>query len=131
MDEPYGLKVDVFSFAMVAYELIEGEPPVIMSPDPSLNSADLAAAGRRPRFPPTHTRGKALAQPLRELVAKCWCQASSSRPSFNEICEMLRALQRQVESMPQSSTPSKRGRGEGKLRANGLFSCLGSLCSIE
>ena len=125
-DEPYGLKVDVFSFAMIAYELIEGEPPMILSTDPGLNAADLAAAGRRPRFPPAQTRGRKLTRPLRELTARCWCQSSSSRPSFSEICEMLRAMRAQVKdvAMPSPARPSAPGG-----RKKGLLALLGALCS--
>ncbi|MBA0682249.1 hypothetical protein Goari_023982, partial [Gossypium aridum] len=55
----YDKKVDVFSFAMILYEMIEGEPP--FSNHEPYEAAKLVAEGHRPNF-----RSKSFLPELRE-----------------------------------------------------------------
>ncbi|KAK6133655.1 hypothetical protein DH2020_032565 [Rehmannia glutinosa] len=61
----YDKKVDVFSFAMILYEMLEGEPP--MSHYEPYEAARYVAEGHRPMF-----RAKGFIPELRELTGQCW-----------------------------------------------------------
>ncbi|KAL0363910.1 UNVERIFIED_CONTAM: Integrin-linked protein kinase [Sesamum angustifolium] len=86
----YDKKVDVFSFAMILYEMLEGEPPLShYEPD---EAAGYVAAGHRPIF-----RAKGFIPELKELVEYCWAAETTVRPSFLEI---LKRLEKIKETLP-------------------------------
>ncbi|KAJ1699522.1 hypothetical protein LUZ63_008034 [Rhynchospora breviuscula] len=85
----YDKKVDVFSFAMILYEILEGEPPL-----PQLEpyeAAKYVADGHRPMF-----RSKGCIPELKELIEHCWSADVVKRPSFLDI---LKRLERTKESI--------------------------------
>ncbi|VFQ66667.1 unnamed protein product [Cuscuta campestris] len=86
----YDKKVDVYSFAMILYEMLEGDPP--LSGYAPYDAAKHAAEGHRPIF-----RGKGFTSELKELVEKCWAADMNQRPSFLEI---LKRLEKAKESVP-------------------------------
>ncbi|XP_075673563.1 serine/threonine-protein kinase STY46-like isoform X2 [Castanea sativa] len=69
--KPYDHKADVFSFAIVLWELLTGK-------------------GLRPIIP-KHTHPK-----LAELLEKCWQQDPALRPDFSEIIEILQQTAKEV-----------------------------------
>ncbi|KAL6577780.1 hypothetical protein OROMI_010108 [Orobanche minor] len=81
----YDKKVDVFSFAMILYEMLEGEPP--MSNYEPYEAARYVAEGHRPMF-----RAKGFVPDLRELTGKCWSADMNQRPSFLEILKRLEKI---------------------------------------
>ncbi|MBA0798427.1 hypothetical protein Gohar_009019 [Gossypium harknessii] len=111
----YDKKVDVFSFAMILYEvifflsqngvdhamqcssllpihdnsyleqMIEGEPP--FSNHEPYEAAKLVAEGHRPNF-----RSKSFLPELRDLTGKCWASDMNQRPSFLEILKRLEKI---------------------------------------
>ncbi|MBA0648526.1 hypothetical protein Goklo_016226 [Gossypium klotzschianum] len=81
----YDKKVDVFSFAMILYEMIEGEPP--FSNHEPYEAAKLVAEGQRPNF-----RSKSFLPELRDLTGKCWASDMNQRPSFLEILKRLEKI---------------------------------------
>ncbi|KAI8527579.1 hypothetical protein RHMOL_Rhmol12G0086100 [Rhododendron molle] len=81
----YDKKVDVFSFAMILYEMLEGDPP--LSHFEPYEAAKLVAEGRRPTF-----RVKGYTSELRELTEQCWAADMSQRPSFLEILKRLEKI---------------------------------------
>ncbi|XP_074578171.1 serine/threonine-protein kinase VIK-like [Curcuma longa] len=86
----YDKKVDVFSFAMILYEMLEGVPP--FSAHKPYEAAKLVAEGKRPLF---HNKG--YIQELRDLTVQCWAMDMNKRPTFLEI---LRTLEKLKESLP-------------------------------
>ncbi|KAE9454405.1 hypothetical protein C3L33_13698, partial [Rhododendron williamsianum] len=81
----YDKKVDVFSFAMILYEMLEGDPP--LSHYEPYEAAKLVAEGRRPTF-----RVKGYISELRELTEQCWAADMNQRPSFLEILKRLEKI---------------------------------------
>ncbi len=88
--QPYTEKVDVYSFAMICYELITRQTPF----------SDIAflfkvekklMAGIRPPLP---TATKALGVPAEflELIRDCWAQDPLKRPSFPLVVQRLTGL---------------------------------------
>ncbi|XP_020219110.1 integrin-linked protein kinase 1 [Cajanus cajan] len=86
----YDKKVDVFSFAMILYEMLEGEPP--FSNYEPYDGAKYVAEGHRPSF-----RAKGYVSDLRELTEQCWAADINQRPSFIEI---LKRLEKVKENLP-------------------------------
>ncbi|RDY06286.1 Serine/threonine-protein kinase STY8, partial [Mucuna pruriens] len=78
----YDKKVDVFSFAMILYEMLEGEPP-FSSYEP-YEGAKYVAEGHRPSF-----RAKGYTPELRDLTEHCWAADMNQRPSFIDILAQL------------------------------------------
>lgn len=81
----YDKKVDVFSFAMILYEMLEGDPP-LSSYEP-YEAAKYVADGHRPSF-----RAKGYTPELKELTEQCWSPDMSARPSFLEILKRLEKI---------------------------------------
>nr|XP_043607705.1 integrin-linked protein kinase 1-like [Erigeron canadensis] len=86
----YDKKVDVFSFSMILYEMLEGEPP--LSHYEAYEAAKCVAEGHRPHF-----RSKGYTPELKELTESCWAADMNKRPSFLEI---LKKLEKIKESIP-------------------------------
>ncbi|KAH1264650.1 Integrin-linked protein kinase 1 [Glycine max] len=87
----YDKKVDVFSFAMILYEMLEGEPP--FSNYEPYDGAKYVAEGHRPSF-----RGKGYIPELRELTEQCWDADMKQRPSFIEIIKHLEKIKENLPS---------------------------------
>uniref|UniRef100_A0A7N0TRF9 Protein kinase domain-containing protein n=1 Tax=Kalanchoe fedtschenkoi TaxID=63787 RepID=A0A7N0TRF9_KALFE len=86
----YDKKVDVFSFAMILYEMVEGDPP--MSNYEPYEAAKYVADGHRPVF-----RSKGWVAGLKELTEQCWAADMNQRPAFLEI---LKRLEKIKEALP-------------------------------
>ncbi|KAF8068531.1 hypothetical protein N665_1146s0024 [Sinapis alba] len=86
----YDKKVDVFSFAMILYEMLEGEPP-FANYEP-YEAAKHVSDGHRPTF-----RSKGCTPDLRDLIVKCWDADMNQRPSFLDI---LKRLDKIKETLP-------------------------------
>ncbi|XP_044490166.1 integrin-linked protein kinase 1-like [Mangifera indica] len=86
----YDKKVDVFSFGMILYEMLEGEPP--LSHFEPYEAAKYVADGQRPIC-----RAKGYTPELRNLTERCWATDMNARPSFLEI---LKGLEKIKETLP-------------------------------
>ncbi|KAJ7953857.1 putative Protein kinase [Quillaja saponaria] len=86
----YDKKVDVFSFAMILYEMLEGDSP--LSGYEPYEAAKYVAEGHRPLF-----RSKGFTPDLRDLTEQCWAADMNQRPSFLEI---LKRLEKIKENLP-------------------------------
>ncbi|KAJ9549147.1 hypothetical protein OSB04_021690 [Centaurea solstitialis] len=87
----YDKTVDVFSFAMILYQMLEGDPP--LSNYEPYEAAKQAAEGLRPTF-----RAKSYSPELRELTEHCWHADMNKRPSFLEILKRLEKIKEKMAS---------------------------------
>ncbi|KAJ0987443.1 hypothetical protein J5N97_005799 [Dioscorea zingiberensis] len=85
----YDKKVDVFSFAMILYEMLEGDPP--LSNYEPYEAAKYISDGHRPTF-----RAKGYLPELKELTEQCWSADMSQRPSFIDILKKLEKIKETV-----------------------------------
>lgn len=89
-DPDYDKSVDVFSFALIVQEMMEGSTPFHFQP-PEAAAKLYANEDQRPPF-----RHYARRYPsgLRELIEDCWKKVPSARPSFSEIIVRLTEIQK-------------------------------------
>jgi len=85
----YSEKADVYSFAMICFELLTGKVPF---EDEHLQGDKMIRrnirAGERPLFPCPSPKY------LMSLTKRCWQTDPTQRPSFSSICRVLRYIKR-------------------------------------
>eukprot|EP00931_Biecheleriopsis_adriatica_P076492 TRINITY_DN50189_c0_g1_i1.p1 TRINITY_DN50189_c0_g1~~TRINITY_DN50189_c0_g1_i1.p1 ORF type:complete len:333 (+),score=57.75 TRINITY_DN50189_c0_g1_i1:74-1072(+) len=99
---PYNAKVDVYSFGILMYEVIEQRLPYddlypLSEPDPRIGL--YVCSGRRPTFSPHGPPGLCrredaspeILQDLRNLMELAWHMDPQIRPDFQELEEILRS----------------------------------------
>ncbi|XP_043690038.1 integrin-linked protein kinase 1-like isoform X2 [Telopea speciosissima] len=86
-NEEYDTKADVFSFALILQEMIEGCPPFSSKSETEIPKA--YAANERPPF---RAPAKYYAHGLRELIEECWSENPVKRPTFRVIITRLEAI---------------------------------------
>ena len=72
---------DVYSFAMIAYEIITEKIP--FSEDDSIDLRNKILKGYRPTF------SESVPLNLQSLLSRCWSENPKERPSFKEIFDIL------------------------------------------
>jgi predicted Ser/Thr protein kinase len=88
----YPFKCDVYSFAMVCYEILSGDIPFSHISSAS-EVKKMVLDGGHPELP---TRCPEL---LKNLIERCWSLSASQRPKFGEICAELRHFKSLLLSM--------------------------------
>lgn len=84
-NEKYDNRVDVYSFAILAYEIITGKQPFYELGE-NINKFQLwtkVVNGTRP------TLTSDIPEKMRNLIQKCWSNEVDERPSFDEIFKTL------------------------------------------
>ncbi|KAJ1277576.1 hypothetical protein BS78_04G014800 [Paspalum vaginatum] len=100
--KPYDHKADVFSFAIVLWELLTGKIPYEYL-TPLQAAIGVVQKGIRPTIPKdTHPK-------LVELLQKCWHQDPAARPGFSEILEILQKLSKEVGTDTEGRHKTKSG----------------------
>lgn len=104
--KPYDHKADVFSFAIVLWELLTGEVPYSYL-TPLQAAVGVVQQGLRPTIPKqTHPK-------LTELLESCWQHNPTLRPNFTEILDKLKHLAKEVGNA---------GEGQKDKSISGFFS---------
>ncbi|XP_045803221.1 integrin-linked protein kinase 1 [Trifolium pratense] len=85
--EEYGTKVDVFSFALILQEMIEGCLPFSAKRDDEVPK--VYASKERPPF---HAPSKRYSHGIRELIEECWNENPAKRPTFRQIITRLESI---------------------------------------
>ncbi|EFJ50688.1 hypothetical protein VOLCADRAFT_88470 [Volvox carteri f. nagariensis] len=94
--EPYNNKVDVYSFAMICFQLFEGLPPY-WNMDPIEAARAAALKGLRPQWGPTNRRDQVVPPRLKRMVETCWSADYEARPEFVEVIEMLEEAAKELK----------------------------------
>lgn len=84
-DDHFSSAVDVYAFALIAYEIVVGKEPFFEN-GKSIKFTDIFKKipnGERPIFD-TNIQDK-----MKELIEKCWSQDPKDRPSFDDVFEKL------------------------------------------
>lgn len=79
----YDEKVDVYAFGVVVFAILtKGSLPKIIIYD--------FGAGKKATIP------EEISEFSRNLINKCWSYKASDRPSFSEICSMLKSKENEL-----------------------------------
>ena len=81
-DGEYDKKMDVYSFGVMLYEIITGKPAFRNMSQRQLMKH--ICLGKREPIPDSVTPF------ARDLIERCWAHDRDSRPSFDEICVLLK-----------------------------------------
>lgn len=104
--EPYNSTVDVYSYSMILYQLVEGTHP-FSGMDPISAAKNAAMADLRPSFVQLSGQIPAFKKEARELIENCWRSNPELRPSFESIVVTLESILAKVPA------PSSGGGGGG------------------
>ncbi|KAK7245588.1 hypothetical protein RIF29_40435 [Crotalaria pallida] len=85
--EEYDTKVDVFSFALILQEMIEGCPPFSAKQDEEVPKVYVAK-----ERPPFRAPSKRYAHGIKELIEECWNENPAKRPTFRQIIKRLESI---------------------------------------
>merc|ERR1712087_398595 len=111
--EPYDKKCDVYSFAMLCWEMLTYRIP-FDAVQPVQAAFAMAIEHKRPDIPSQcHPEVKAL-------LESSWQEQSESRPSFEQLCDQLRSLEKKLpEYGPAANAdPNVRGVPSSSCRAS-------------
>ncbi|XAR71042.1 Non-specific serine/threonine protein kinase [Bertholletia excelsa] len=87
-DEIFDRSVDVYSFGLILYEMVEGVQP-FHNKSPEEAAKLMCLTDRRPLL---KTKSKHYPTQLKELIEKCWHPDSAARPSFYDIIIQLNKI---------------------------------------
>ncbi|KAK9153170.1 hypothetical protein Sjap_000650 [Stephania japonica] len=86
-NEEYDLKVDVFSFALILQEMIEGHPPFHAKEE-----VEVPKVYAEKERPPFRASAKLYSHGLKELIEECWSENPTKRPTFKEVIRKLEVI---------------------------------------
>lgn len=92
-------KADVYSFAMICFELLTGKIPFEDNHLQGDKMSKNIRAGERPLFPFQTPKY------LTNLTKRCWHADPSQRPSFSSLCRVLRYIKRFLIMNPDHGQP--------------------------
>jgi serine/threonine protein kinase len=83
---PYGFSADVYSFGILAWQVIALQTP-FADFDADMHFDRVVSKGRRPNRSALHM----LPKLLQKMVVDCWSADPSERPSFRQICTQIQS----------------------------------------
>lgn len=106
--QPYNKAVDVYSFAMIAYELFEGAQPFAKEKKDTrediVEVVEAAANGKRPEFTSPNWQKRPL---LREIIEQCWSREPFLRPTMKVVRKALQSVRDQLDASDYAPTTPK------------------------
>ncbi|PKA65344.1 Serine/threonine-protein kinase HT1 [Apostasia shenzhenica] len=90
-NEEYDTKVDVFSFALILQEMIEGCMPFNTKQDREVLRSYTAK-----ERPPFRASLKCYPYGLKELIVQCWSENPADRPTFRDVIDRLTFIQNRI-----------------------------------
>lgn len=111
LDKPYNHKVDVFSFGVMLWQLLQAEQPHCCIRNENL-FGDLMISNVRPEV------SKKWPKEIVELMNKCWSPNIDERPSFPEIIKIIDETVAQFALKKKKSFSSA---GKSMLRRSGFL----------
>ena len=82
----YGVGIDVYAFAFIAYEIVTVEEPFYSKGKERMSTVKLfktIMAGTRPNF------NDFVTEKMKDLISRCWSHDPGDRPTFDEIFDLL------------------------------------------
>ena len=104
-NEIYNHKADVFSFGMILYWLLEGQPP--FNSKTGMEAAELASNNSRPSFKIGGVVKEPCVRDCIGLTRRCWAARASARPEASEICDEIEKL---IAACPRPSASTDSAR---------------------
>lgn len=116
LNQAYDAKADIFSFGMILYWIVDGQPP--FTNRTGEQAADLNAGDTRPTFKTQHNaregagtgRGAVIDTVSRavKLVKRCWAAQPEDRPNASAICDSLEAAMKECPRPPAAIAATQR-----------------------
>eukprot|EP00817_Percolomonadidae_sp_ATCC50343_P000258 CAMPEP_0117430990 /NCGR_PEP_ID=MMETSP0758-20121206/10551_1 /TAXON_ID=63605 /ORGANISM="Percolomonas cosmopolitus, Strain AE-1 (ATCC 50343)" /LENGTH=966 /DNA_ID=CAMNT_0005219605 /DNA_START=278 /DNA_END=3181 /DNA_ORIENTATION=+ len=98
---PYDTKSDVYSFAILMWEVLFERPAFSMKKDQPLFQLGISILkGARPPLPDTYETS--FHHELAQIVEYCWNRNEHKRPSFDEIIDSLNDVSERIDSIASS-----------------------------
>lgn len=85
---------DVYSFALIIYELMTKEKPFSHLKTTNEIFFEVVARSGRPKFPEEEEEEEEVPCCFREMIEACWSQEPKQRPSFEQIVHVLKTDKR-------------------------------------
>ncbi|KAI5078236.1 hypothetical protein GOP47_0005907 [Adiantum capillus-veneris] len=86
--DAFDKSVDVYSFAMILYQMIEGSPPFVDKTEDEV----LEAVAYNHERPPFRQKNKHYPEGLKELIVECWDENAHKRPNFTDVIDLLEQI---------------------------------------
>jgi len=86
---PYGVKADIFSFAIVLCEMILGKYPYDNEPESTATFEKAIVSGLRPDVP-------ACIPAMQNLIVSCWAENPDDRPAMDQIMDALERMEQDL-----------------------------------
>lgn len=103
LSQDYGLSADVFSYAVLLWELV-----TVNIPFDGFNKKELEKAVVEMDQRPGLDKSNCESQQLRDLISKAWARSPDARPTFSTICSLLEdAASMGDDAMMQQHRPSQ------------------------
>mmetsp|Transcript_4798 Transcript_4798/g.11391 ORF Transcript_4798/g.11391 Transcript_4798/m.11391 type:complete len:540 (-) Transcript_4798:139-1758(-) len=104
--QQYGEKADIFSFAIVLWEMLSGnEPYKEVKNQGFFLHKDIAENQKRPKWPIPEI----IPLNVRAVVEECWQHKSNLRPSMDEVVKKLEKLQKGLDNQTSSKANTLTG----------------------
>ncbi|KAG8959682.1 hypothetical protein FRC03_007633 [Tulasnella sp. 419] len=97
-------KVDVYAFAMTAYEIFTGECPFLTIPDGYFFNYILQDKGRLPRPEEKLVADRGLNDEMWHLMMECSAYSPNDRPNFDSIATTTEMLKDEWQQTAQANT---------------------------